>query len=142
METFSSDSVSFRTPSNINNTAPLRKRLMVLTCRMLPQKSSTTDFRPDFKCGSDRRCCECRVWVDCKCMEFLTADWCTKMWLRLDQTIRNLNSGDSGSPLAVMRLRVTKLKKSIVGSFICQTICLRKEGRKGGVMWNASRPLG
>ena len=53
VETFSSDRISFRTPSNISNTAPLRKQLMALTCRMLPQKSPTTDFRPDFKCGSD-----------------------------------------------------------------------------------------
>ena len=119
VETFSSDSISFRTPSNINNTAPLWKRLMALTCRTLPQKSSTTDLRSDFKCGSDRRCCECRVWVDCKCMEFLAADWCTKMLLMLDQTIRNLNSGNSGIPLVVIRLRVTRLKKSMVGSGIC-----------------------
>ena len=27
------------------------------------------------------------VWVDCKCMESVAADWCTVKWLRLDQTI-------------------------------------------------------
>ena len=121
VETFSSDSISFRTPSNINNTAPLWKRLMALTCRTLPS---------DFKCGSDRRCCECRVWVDCKCMEFLAADWCTKMLLRLDQTIRNLNSGDSGIPLVVIRLRVTRWKRAWSGHVSARLFVWGKRGER------------
>ena len=61
VETFSSDWVEFRTPSNINDGAHLRKQPTVLTCTLFPQKSSTTDFQPDSKCGSDRRCRECGV---------------------------------------------------------------------------------
>ena len=33
------------------------------------------------------------------------------MWLRLDQTMRNLTSGDLGILLVVIQLRVTGLKK-------------------------------
>ena len=73
--------------------------------------SSTTDLRSDSKCGSDHTCCECGVWVECKYMEFVAAGWCTGKWLRPYQTIRNLTSGDIGIPLAVIQLRVTKLKK-------------------------------
>ena len=36
VETFSSDRVAFRTPSNINT--PLRKQPTALACRLLPQK--------------------------------------------------------------------------------------------------------
>ena len=28
-------------------------------------------------------------------MEFVVVGWCTKKWLRFDQTIRNLTSGDA-----------------------------------------------
>ena len=68
VETFSSDRVTFRNPSNINNGALLKKQPMTLRRRLFPQKSSTEDFRPDSKCGSDWRCCECVVRVDCKCI--------------------------------------------------------------------------
>ena len=34
--------------------------------------------------------------VDCNCMELVAAGWCTSKGLRLDQTIRNLTSGDLG----------------------------------------------
>ena len=84
VETFSSDRVAFRIPSNISDGALLRKqpttltcRLLpqkspsdgallrkqptALTCRLLPQKSPSTDFRQDSKCGSDWRCCKCGV---------------------------------------------------------------------------------
>ena len=112
VETFSSDRVAFRIPSNISDGALLRKqptaltcRLVpqkspsdvallrkqptALTCRLLPQKSPSTDFRQDSKCGSDWRCCECGVWVDCRCMEFVAAGWFTRKWLNLYQTMRN-----------------------------------------------------
>ena len=32
----------------------------------------------------------------CNCMEWVAAGWCTSKGLRLDQTIRNLTSGDLG----------------------------------------------
>ena len=53
VETFSSDKVAFRTPSNINNRAPLRKQPSVFTPWLLLQKSSTADFWSDSKLGSD-----------------------------------------------------------------------------------------
>ena len=28
-------------------------------------------------------------------MEFVAAGWCTKKWVKFDQTIRNLTSGDA-----------------------------------------------
>ena len=51
-------------------------------------------------------------WVYCKCMELVATDWCTRKWLRFDQTIRNLTSGDLGIPLVVIQLGVTRLKKT------------------------------
>ena len=39
---------------------------------------------------------------------------CRLMWLRLDQTMRNLTSGDLGILLVVIQLRVTGMKKSKV----------------------------
>ena len=47
-------------------------------------------------------------------MEFVAVGWCTKKWLRLYQTIRDLPSGDLGIPLVVIRLGVTGLKKTRV----------------------------
>ena len=54
------------------------------------------------------------MWVDYKCVEFVAAGWCTRKWLGLDQTIRNLTSGDLGISLLVIGLRVTRLKKARV----------------------------
>ena len=48
-------------------------------------------------------------------MELVAAGWCTRKWLRFDQTIepiRNLSSGDLGIPLVVIQLGVTRLKKT------------------------------
>ena len=95
VETFSSGTVTFRIRSNINDEALLWKQSTALTRRLFPQNRSTTDQRPDSKCGSDWRHCEFGVRVDCKCMEFVAAGWCTKKWLRFDQTIRYLTSGDA-----------------------------------------------
>ena len=53
VKTFSSDRVAFRTPSNINEAAPLQTQPTVLTHWLFRQKSSTADFRPDSKLGSD-----------------------------------------------------------------------------------------
>ena len=39
-------------------------------------------------------------------MEFVAAGWCTRKWLRLDQTIRNLTSGDLGISLVVIGVLV------------------------------------
>ena len=109
-----SDGVAFRTPSNINYGAPLRKHPTVLTCRLLLQKSSTADFRPNSKCGSAWRYCEWGVWADSKCMKFVAAGCCTRKCLRYYQTLRNLTFGDLGILLVVIRLGVTGLKKTRV----------------------------
>ena len=45
-------------------------------------------------------------------MEFIAAGWCTRKWLRLDQTIRNLTSGDLGIPPEMMQLGACGLKKT------------------------------
>ena len=45
-------------------------------------------------------------------MELVAAGWRTRKWLRFDQTIRNLTSGDLGIPLVVIQLGVTGLKKT------------------------------
>ena len=47
-------------------------------------------------------------------MEFIAIGWCTRKWLRLYQTVRDLTSGDLGIPLVVIRLGVTGLKKTRV----------------------------
>ena len=94
VETFSSDRVTFRMPSNINDGASLRKQPTALTHRLFPQKSFTTDLQPDSKCESNWRRCECGVWVHCKCTEFVATGWCIKKWLRFAQTIRNLTSDE------------------------------------------------
>ena len=48
-------------------------------------------------------------------MEFVAAGWCTKQWLRFDQTTRNLTSSNLGILLVVIQLGVTRLKKTRVG---------------------------
>ena len=47
-------------------------------------------------------------------MEFMAAGCCTRKWLRFDQSIKNLISGDLGIPLVVSRRGVTGLKKTRV----------------------------
>ena len=90
---------SFRIPSNINNGA-------------LPRKQPTALTR-----------------VHCRCMELVAAiGWCTRKWLRLHQTIRNLTSGDLGIPLVVIRLGVTGLKKTRV---VCLSDLFEGRGEKG-----------
>ena len=114
VETFSSDRITFRIPSNINYGAPVWKLPTGLARWLFPQKCSTTDLRQDSKCRSVKRCCKFGVRVDCKCMEFVAAGWCTRKWLRFHQTIRNLTSGDLGVLLLVIRLGLTGLKKTRV----------------------------
>ena len=48
-------------------------------------------------------CCKCSAWVDCKCMKFVAADWCTRKWLKFNQTIRNPSSCHLRIPLVVTR---------------------------------------
>ena len=95
VETFSSDRVTFRIPSNINDGGPLQKQPAALACRVFPQINFITDIRLISICGSDWRRWESGVWVDYKCMEFVAAGRCTKKWLRFDQIIRNLTPGDA-----------------------------------------------
>ena len=45
-------------------------------------------------------------------MELVAAGWCTTKWLRFDQSIRNLSSGNLGIPLVVIQVGVTGLKKT------------------------------
>ena len=52
--------------------------------------------------------------MDCRCMEFVAVGWCTRKWLRLYQTIRDLTSDDLRIVLVVTRLGVTGLKKTRV----------------------------
>ena len=47
-------------------------------------------------------------------MEFIAIGWCTRKWLRLYQTVRDLTSGDLRIPLVVIQLGVTGLKKTRV----------------------------
>ena len=70
------------------------------------KKSSTTDLRSDFKCGSAQRGCKSGVWVKCKCLNFVAVGWCRRKELRLYQTITNLTTGDMGIPLVVIWLGV------------------------------------
>ena len=48
-------------------------------------------------------------------MEVIVATGCfTSMWLRFDQSVTNLTSGDLGIPVVVIRLTVSGLKKARV----------------------------
>ena len=51
--------------------------------------------------------------VDCRCMEFVVAGWCTAKELRLDQTIRELTCDDLEITLVVIQLGVKSLKKTM-----------------------------
>ena len=53
------------------------------------------------------------MWVDCKCIEFVTAGCCVRKWFRFDQTITNLTSGGLGIPLVLIRLRLPTCAYSI-----------------------------
>ena len=68
-------------------------------------------------------------------MEVIVATGCfTSMWLRFDQTITNLTSGDLGIPVVVIRLTVSGLAKArvvyLVGLF---------EGKGSNKQWNLLR---
>ena len=120
VETFSSDRVAFRIPSNIRDRAVLQKQPSVLTRWPLLQKSPTTGVWQDYKCRSNRTCCQCGVWVDCRCIEFVVAGWCAKKWLRLYQTMTIKKS-------YFWWFVKSELKRP--GSSISWT-CLRKDGRR------------
>ena len=40
--------------------------------------------------------------MDCRCMEFGAVGWCTRKWLKLYQSIRDLTSGGLGISLVVI----------------------------------------
>ena len=61
-------------------------------------------------------------------MELMAASWCTRKWLRLYQTIRNITSGDMGIRLVFMRLGVTRLKKV---KFVYLLDLFEKRGENG-----------
>ena len=48
----------------------------------------------------------------------VAASWCTTIWLRFNQTIRNVTSGDLVIPLVVIRLGVNGLRKTRVVYFL------------------------
>ena len=75
VEIFSLDRVALKFLSNINDRVPLRKQPTALRCWLFLQKGSTTDLQLDCKCGSDWRCCECGMWVDCQYIEFIASSW-------------------------------------------------------------------
>ena len=123
VQTFSSDRVAFRIPSSINNGALPRKQPKALTRWLFLKKSPTTDFQPDSKCKSGLQ-----IW-HCRWMELVAAiGWCTRKWLQLHQTIRNLTSGDLGILLVVIWLGVTGLKKTRV---VCLSDLFERRGEKG-----------
>ena len=47
-------------------------------------------------------------------MQFVATGCCPRKWLRFNQTMRNLTSGDLGILVTVSRLGVTRLKKTRV----------------------------
>ena len=67
-------------------------------------------------------------------MELLAADWCTTKWLRFDQTIRNLTSGDLVIPLVMIPLGVTRLRKTSV-VYLLDLFEGRGEKRQCDLVW-------
>ena len=61
-------------------------------------------------------------------MELMAASWCTRKWLRLYQTIRNITSGDMGIWIVVTRLGVTRLKNF---SLVYLSDLLERRGENG-----------
>ena len=53
------------------------------------------------------------MWVDYKCIKFVAAGWCTRKWLKLNQFVRNLTSGDLGILLVVIKVGVTRLAREV-----------------------------
>ena len=98
----SSDRVTLKILSNINDGAPLQKQLMRLRRWLFPQKSSTADLP--------------RIQMRIR-LEVLWSN----------QTTRNLTSGELGILLVVILLGVTGLKK--IRS--CTSYTLREGGEKG-----------
>ena len=60
-------------------------------------------------------------------MELVATGWCTSKWLRLNETIRNLTSGDLEIALMVIHLGETRLKKKSCISLSC----VKEWGRRG-----------
>ena len=60
-------------------------------------------------------------------MELVATGWCTSKWLRLNETIRNLTSGDLEIALMVIHLGETRLKKKLSISLTW----LKEWGRRG-----------
>ena len=70
-------------------------------------------------------------------MELVASDWCTRKWLRFDQTARNLTSSILQIPLVVIQPGVTGLEKT--RSCISQTYL--REGKKGQCDLMCGAPL-
>ena len=126
----SSDRVAFRILSNIIDGALPRKQPTPFTHWLFFQKSPpwTSDLTPNVNLTRGAVNGVGGGGVHCRCMELVAVGWCTRMWLRLYQTIRNLSSGDLGIPLVVIRLGVTRLKKPRV---VCLSDLFEGRGEKG-----------
>ena len=131
VESFPSDilqtTVSYLAESRLESCQTSTLELLCESRGLFRKKSSTADVRLDFKCTFDWRCCKCGVALDCKCMEFVAADWCTVKHLRVDQTVRNLTCGDwTGSN------RTVKDQVCVTPGFVWGNRGPR--GRRGGVI--------
>ena len=59
---------------------------------------------------------------------------CTRKWLRLDQTRRNLTSGDLGIPIVVIQLGVTGRKKARV-EYLLDFFEAMREKEQSDLVW-------
>ena len=59
---------------------------------------------------------------------------CTRKWLRLDQTRRNLTSGDLGIPIVVIQLGVTGRKKARV-EYLLDFFEAKREKEQSDLVW-------
>ena len=103
--------------------SPSAKITIGLNTLTISAKKPTADVRLNSKCTSDRMCCKCGVWVDCKCMEFVAAGWCTRKQLRLNQTKRNVLLWWFRNPALLIGLGIKGLKPDWkrLGSYTCWT---------------------
>ena len=74
---------------------PPRKQPAALRHWLFPQESTAADSKLDFIWPQIEGLCKCGVWVDCKCMDFVTTGLCPRKWLRIHPAIRDLTCGAS-----------------------------------------------
>ena len=74
---------------------PPREQPAALRHWLFPQESTAGDSKLDSKWPQIEGLCKCGVWLDCKCMDFVTTGLCTRKWLRIHPAIRDLTCGAS-----------------------------------------------